>query len=136
MIKDNIDQAGTVTTAGFAGFSSATGGVDMLPEKDASAVARLEAAGAIILGKTNLPDFAMDGTRTSSTVAGVTLNPYDVTKSPGGSSGGVATAVNASFAVLGIGTETGGSIQSPAAAQGLVGVKPTYGLVPIDGSSP
>jgi amidase len=99
-------------------------------------VERLRAAGAIILGKTNLPDFAGHGTRTNSSVAGVTLNPYNVEKAPGGSSGGTATAVNASFAVLGLGTETGGSIQNPAAAQALVGVKPTYGLVPLEGVVP
>lgn len=136
VIKDNIDYGGLVTTAGFAGFSRATGGVDMVPDDDAAVVTRLREAGAIILGKTNLPDFAGHGTRTESTVAGVTLNPYNVTKAPGGSSGGTATAVNASFAVLGLGTETGGSIQNPASAQGLVGVKPTYGLVPIEGIVP
>ena len=136
VIKDNIDMAGLVTTAGFDGFSSLTGGVDLIPDDDAAVVERLRQAGAIILGKTNLPDFAGHGTRTNSSVAGVTLNPYNVTKAPGGSSGGTATAVNASFAVLGIGTETGGSIQNPAAAQALVGVKPTYGLVPLEGVVP
>ena len=136
VVKDNMDVAGLVTTAGFRGFSSATGGVDMIPEDDAAVVERLREAGAIILGKTNLPDFAGHGTRTNSTVAGVTLNPYNTDKSPGGSSGGTATAVNASFAVLGLGTETGGSIQNPAAAQALVGVKPTYGLVPLEGVVP
>lgn len=136
VIKDNIDYGGLVTTAGFDGFSTAAGGVDMVPERDASVVARLRAAGAVILGKTNLPDFAGHGTRTESSVAGVTLNAYDVTKVPGGSSGGTATAVNASFAVLGLGTETGGSIENPSAAQGLVGIKPTYGLTPIDGIVP
>ena len=108
VIKDNIDQEGLVTTAGFSGFSAATGGVDMIPGDDAAVVERLLEAGAIILGKTNLPDFAGDGTRTKSSVSGTTLNAYDVTKAPGGSSGGTATAVNASFAVLGLGTETGG----------------------------
>ncbi len=136
VIKDNIDQGGRVTTAGFAGFSAATGGVDLVPDDAAAVVERLRNAGAIILGKTNLPDFAGHGTRTRSSVAGVTLNPYDVEKAPGGSSGGTATAVNASFAVLGLGTETGGSIQNPAAAQALVGVKPTYGLVPLEGVFP
>ncbi len=136
VIKDNIDYAGLVTTAGFDGFSSAAGGVDMIPDRDATVVRRLQEAGAVILGKTNLPDFAGHGTRTESSVAGVTLNPYDVTKVPGGSSGGTATAVNASFAVLGLGTETGGSIENPAGAQGLVGIKPTYGLTPIDGIVP
>jgi Asp-tRNA(Asn)/Glu-tRNA(Gln) amidotransferase A subunit family amidase len=136
VVKDNIDMAGLVTTAGWDGFSSAHGGVDMIPQTDAPIVERLRAAGAVILGKTNLPDFAGHGTRTISSVAGVTLNPYNVAKAPGGSSGGTATAVNASFAVLGLGTETGGSIQNPASAQALVGVKPTYGLVPLAGVVP
>ena len=136
VIKDNIDYGGLVTTAGWEGFSLEAGGIDMIPDDDAAVVARLREAGAIILGKTNLSDFALDGTRTRSTVAGVTLNPYDVSKAPGGSSGGTATAVNASFAVLGLGTETGGSIQTPASAQGLVGFKPTYGLVPLEGVVP
>ena len=136
VVKDNMDVAGLVTTAGFSGFSRATGGVDLVPGDDAAVVERLRKAGAVILGKTNLPDFAGHGTRTESSVAGVTLNPYAVDRVPGGSSGGTATAVNASFAVLGLGTETGGSIQNPAAAQALVGVKPTYGLVPLEGIVP
>ncbi len=136
VIKDNLDYAGLVTTAGFNGFSAATGGIDMVPGDDGVAVERLRAAGAVILGKTNMPDFAGHGTRTRSTVAGETLNPYAVDRVPGGSSGGTATAVNASFAVLGLGTETGGSIQNPAAAQALVGVKPTFGLVPLEGVVP
>ena len=136
VIKDNLDHAGLVTTAGFDGFSAATGGVDMIPGDDAAAVERLREAGAVVLGKTNMPDFAGHGTRTRSSVAGETLNPYAVDRVPGGSSGGTATAVNASFAVLGLGTETGGSIQNPAAAQALVGVKPTFGLVPLEGTVP
>jgi len=136
VIKDNIDYGGLVTTAGWEGFSSAKGGIDMIPDDDAAVVTRLREAGAIILGKTNLPDFAGDGTRTRSSVAGRTLNPYHVGRAPGGSSGGTATAVNASFAVLGVGTETGGSLQNPAAAQGLVGIKPTFGLVPLEGVLP
>jgi amidase len=136
VVKDNIDYGGLVTTAGWEGFSSATGGVDMIPDDDAAVVTRLRQAGAIILGKTNLPDFAGHGTRTNSSVAGQTLNPYNVDKVPGGSSGGTATAVNASFAVLGLGTETGGSIQNPSSAQGLVGIKPTYGLTPLEGVVP
>ncbi len=136
VIKDNLDHAGLVTTAGFNGFSSATGGIDMVPGDDAAAVERLKDAGAVILGKTNMPDFAGHGTRTRSSVAGETLNPYATDRVPGGSSGGTATAVNASFAVLGLGTETGGSIQNPAAAQALVGFKPTFGLVPLEGVVP
>jgi Asp-tRNA(Asn)/Glu-tRNA(Gln) amidotransferase A subunit family amidase len=136
VIKDNIDYGGLVTTAGYSGFSTAAGGIDMVPDDDASVVERLRGAGAIILAKTNMPDFAGHGTRTESSVAGVTLNPYNVEKAPGGSSGGTATAVNASFAVAGLGTETGGSIQNPSSAQALVGVKPTFGLVPLEGVVP
>ena len=136
VIKDNIDIGGLVTTAGFSGFSKATGGIDMIPAQDADAVTRLRRAGAIIIGKTNMPDFAGNGTYSKSTVAGQTFNPYADDRAPGGSSGGSATAVNASFAVLGIGTETGGSIQNPAAAQALVGMKPTFGLVPLSGVVP
>ena len=136
VIKDNLDYGGLATTAGFNGFSAATGGIDMVPGDDAVAVERLRAAGAVVLGKTNMPDFAGHGTRTRSSVAGETLNPYATDRVPGGSSGGTATAVNASFAVLGLGTETGGSIQNPAAAQALVGVKATFGLVPLEGVVP
>jgi Asp-tRNA(Asn)/Glu-tRNA(Gln) amidotransferase A subunit family amidase len=136
VIKDNIDIGGLVTTAGFSGFSKATGGIDMIPAQDADVVTRLRRAGAIIIGKTNMPDFAGNGTYSKSTVAGQTFNPYADDRAPGGSSGGSATAVNASFAVLGIGTETGGSIQNPSAAQALVGMKPTFGLVPLSGVVP
>jgi Asp-tRNA(Asn)/Glu-tRNA(Gln) amidotransferase A subunit family amidase len=136
VVKDNIDVGGLVTTAGFSGFSKATGGIDMIPSQDAEVVARLRKAGAIILGKTNMPDFAGNGTYSKSTVAGQTFNPYADDREPGGSSGGSATAVNASFAVLGIGTETGGSIQNPSAAQALVGMKATFGLVPLAGVVP
>ena len=136
VIKDNLDYGGLVTTAGYAGFSKATGGIDMIPDDDAAAVQRLREAGAIVLGKTNLPDFAGDGTRSKSTVAGATRNATDVNRAPGGSSGGTATAVNASFAALGLGTETGGSIENPASSQGLVGLKPTFGLVPLEGVVP
>jgi Asp-tRNA(Asn)/Glu-tRNA(Gln) amidotransferase A subunit family amidase len=136
VIKDNLDYAGLVTTAGYAGFSKATGGIDMIPGDDATAVERLRAAGAIVLGKTNLPDFAGDGTRSKSSVAGATRNATDVNRAPGGSSGGTATAVNASFGVLGLGTETGGSIENPSSSQGLVGIKPTFGLVSMEGVVP
>jgi len=136
VVKDNFDVGGLVTTAGFAGFSKATGGIDMIPAQDAEVVARLRKAGAIILGKTNMPDFAGNGTYSKSTVAGQTFNPYADDREPGGSSGGSATAVNASFAVFGIGTETGGSIQNPSSAQALVGMKPTFGLVPLAGVVP
>jgi Asp-tRNA(Asn)/Glu-tRNA(Gln) amidotransferase A subunit family amidase len=84
VVKDNIDVGGLVTTAGFNGFSAATGGVDLIPTYDAAVVERLRKAGAIILGKTNMPDFAGNGTHTRSSVAGITLNPYAVDRIPGG----------------------------------------------------
>lgn len=136
VIKDNMDYAGLVTTNGFKGFSSATGGIDLKPAQDATMVARLKAAGAIILGKTNLPDFAGDGTRTNSTVDGRTVNPLVPNKVPGGSSGGSAVAVNGSFAIAGMGTETGTSIHNPSTFNNIVGIRPTQGLVPIDGIYP
>ncbi|HYO25626.1 MAG TPA: amidase [Lacipirellulaceae bacterium] len=136
VVKDNMDYAGLVTTNGYAGFSSATGGIDIVPSNDSSVVARLKAAGAVIIGKTNLPDFANDGLRSNSTVAGVTRNPSQLAKATGGSSGGTATAVNASLGVLGLGTETGRSIHNPSSFQSLVGVRPTHALVPIDGIAP
>eukprot|EP00963_Diacronema_lutheri_P002611 scaffold179_cov373-Pavlova_lutheri.AAC.1 len=108
----------------------------MIPSRDASVVARLQEAGAIIMGKTNLPDFARSGTLTDSSAINRTYNSYGLNLVPGGSSGGTATAVSGSFAVLGLGTETGGSIQNPSASQSLVGIKPSIGLVPIDGIAP
>src|SRR5688572_14119858 len=136
VVKDNMDYAGLVTTNGYQGFSSKTGGIDIVPSTDSSVVARLKAAGAVIIGKTNLPDFANDGLRSNSTAEGVTRNPSQYLKAPGGSSGGSASAVNASMAVLGLGTETGRSIHNPSSFQSLVGIRPTHGLVPIDGIAP
>jgi Asp-tRNA(Asn)/Glu-tRNA(Gln) amidotransferase A subunit family amidase len=136
VIKDAIDIAGIPTTNGYAKFSSTVGGVDLIPEFDAPLVARLKAAGAVIVGKTNLPAFAADGTRANTSFVGPTYNAFDLTLAPGASSSGTATAVSASFAVLGMAEETGGSIQNPAAAQGLVSIKPTFALVPNTGVAP
>ena len=136
VIKESMDVAGLPSTAGYRGFSSQAGGVDLIPPLDAPVVARLREAGAIILGKTNIPQFSEDDTRAYSSWAGSTFNAYDRTIAPGGSSTGTATAVSASFAVLGTAEETGGSIQNPASAQGLVGIKPTFGLVPNAGVVP
>lgn len=135
-LKDAIDMAGLPTTAGFAGWSAGAGGVDQIPAIDAPVVARLEAAGAIIIGKSNLPAFAADGTRANTSFAGPTFNAYDLTLAPGASSSGSATATAASFAAAGIAEETGGSIENPAGAQALVGIKPTFGLVPNVGVVP
>lgn len=135
-LKDAIDMAGLPTTAGYTGWASSAGGVDLIPATDAPVTARLEAAGAIIIGKSNLPAFAADGTRANTSFAGPTYNAYDVTIAPGASSSGSATATAASFAAAGIAEETGGSIQNPAGAQALVGIKPTFGLVPNVGVVP
>jgi len=135
-IKEAMDVAGLPTTAGWAPLASAAGGVDLIPIRDAPVVARLRAAGAVIVGKTNIPAFSDDGVRANSSWAGPTLNAVDPALAPGGSSSGTATAVAAGFVVAGLGEETGGSIQNPAAAQGLVGIKPTFGLVPNVGVFP
>jgi Asp-tRNA(Asn)/Glu-tRNA(Gln) amidotransferase A subunit family amidase len=136
VVKDSVDIAGLPTTAGWKGFSAASGGVDLIPARDAPLVARLRAAGAVILGKTNLPVFANSGANANDSWAGPTYNALDRGWAPGGSSTGTATSVAAGFAAAGIAEETGGSIQNPAAAQSLVGVKTTFGLVPTTGLVP
>ncbi|MDA9391570.1 amidase [Bradyrhizobium sp. CCBAU 45394] len=135
-IKESMDVAGLPSTAGWGKLSSRAGGVDLIPATDAPAVARLRAAGAIILGKTNIPAFSNDDTRANTSWDGPTYNAVNRDLAPGASSSGTATAVSASFAVVGLAEETGGSIQNPAAAQSLVGVKPTFGLVPNAGVAP
>jgi Asp-tRNA(Asn)/Glu-tRNA(Gln) amidotransferase A subunit family amidase len=136
VVKDTMDMAGLPTTAGWAVLCKRAGGIDLIPERDSPVVARLRAAGAVILGKTNVPVFSVSGDNTKDSWAGSTLNAAAPDRMPGASSAGTATAVAASFAVLGLGEETGGSIQNPAAAQALVGVKPTFGLVPNVGVVP
>lgn len=136
VIKEAVDVAGFPSTFGWAPLSKELGGIELIPEKDAPVVARLKAAGAIILGKTNIPAFSSDGTRASSSWAGDTYNAIDRKLVPGASSSGTAMSISGNFAVLGIAEETGGSIQNPAAAQALVGIKPTFGLVPNAGVVP
>ncbi len=133
VIKANTSISGQVTTAGWAGFTIP--GHELVAPKDALVVAKLRAAGAVILGHTNMPDFANSDTN-RSTSFGRTGNAYDVRYSPGGSSGGTVTAVAANLAVLGNGTDTGNSIRMPAATSALVGVYPTRGLVSIAGIAP
>ena len=128
LIKDNIETRDPVpTTAGSLALAS------NLTRRDAPAVARLRAAGAIILGKTNLSEWANMRSPTStsgwSAVGGLTRNPYMLDRSACGSSSGTAAAIAAGLAVAGVGTETDGSITCPASANGLVGLKPTVGLI-------
>ena len=133
VIKANTSVQGQITTAGWEGFTLA--GHELIAPQDATIVARLRAAGAIIVGLANMPDLANSDTNRSSSF-GRTGNAYDVRFSPGGSSGGVVTAVAANMAVLGNGTDTGNSIRMPAATSALVGVYPTRGLVSIAGIAP
>jgi len=133
VIKANTSIKGQVTSAGWAGFTRK--GHELVAPQDATIVAKFKAAGAIIVGHTNMPDLANSDTNRSSSF-GRTGNAYDVRFSPGGSSGGTVTAVAANMAVLGNGTDTGNSIRMPAATSALVGVFPTRGLVSIAGIAP
>lgn len=136
VIKEAVDMAGFPSTMGWAPLSKEKGGIQLIPETDAPVVARLKEAGAIILGRTNIPTFSNSGTRATSSWDGDTYNAVDRKLVPGASSSGTAMAVSGNFAVLGIAEETGGSIQNPAAAQALVGIKPSFGLVPNAGVVP
>ncbi len=129
LLKDNIETAALPTTAGSCSLNG------WQPGNDAPLVQRLKQAGAIILAKTNLHEFAIWG-ETISSIKGQTLNPYDLTRTPGGSSGGTGAALAANFGLGGIGTDTVNSIRSPASANNLVGLRPTLGTVSRDGIVP
>jgi amidase len=133
VIKANTSIQGEVTTDGWSGYMIA--GHELIAPRDATIVAKLRAAGAVLIGHTNMPDFANADTNRSSSF-GRTGNAYDVRFSPGGSSGGTVTAVTSNMAVLGNGTDTGNSIRMPSATSGVVGVFPTRGLVSIAGIAP
>jgi aspartyl-tRNA(Asn)/glutamyl-tRNA(Gln) amidotransferase subunit A len=128
-IKDLIDVHGTPTTAASRVREH------HVAASDAPAIALLRRAGAILIGKTNLHEFAF-GTTNEDSAYGAARNPVDPTRSPGGSSGGSGASVAAGMALASIGTDTGGSIRIPAAACGVVGLKPTYGEVPATGVVP
>lgn len=136
VIKETMDHREAPSTLGWHRMSSSTGGVDFFPAQHAEVVQRLIAADAVIIGKGNVPAFSDDGTRAASSWAGPTYNAVTRSRAPGASSAGVATAVAAGFALLGVGEETGGSIQNPCGAQSLVGLTPSYGLVPARGVAP
>ncbi|HEY6338024.1 MAG TPA: amidase [Candidatus Sulfotelmatobacter sp.] len=131
--KANTSIKGLITTDGWKGYMIP--GHELIAPKDATIITKLRAAGAIILGQTNMPDFAASDTN-RSTAYGRTGNAYDVRFSPGGSSGGTVTAVTSNYAVLGNGTDTGNSIRMPSSTSSVVGVFPTRGLVSIAGIAP
>ena len=128
-LKNNIDTAGIRTTAASAVFD------DRVPKEDAVVVTRLAAAGAVFIGKTNLHEFAMGGT-SSTSYFGPVRNPWALARATGGSSGGSAAAVATDLCYGALGTDTGGSIRTPSSYCGVVGLKPTYGLVSIRGIVP
>ena len=125
-IKDSLDTAGMITTGGSTGRAS------FVPERDATVVRRVKEAGAILLGKTNTPELTLSY-ETDNLVYGRTNNPWDVTRTPGGSSGGAAAIVACGGAAFDIGSDYGGSIRLPAHFNGIAGIKPTHGRVPRTG---
>jgi amidase len=122
LIKDSFDTEGIISTAGTKGRAH------FVPAQDATIVARLRAAGAIVLGKTNTPELTM-AIETDNYVYGPTNNPFDLARSPGGSTGGAAAIVQAGGSPLDFGSDTGGSLRWPAHCCGLVSLKPTSGRV-------
>jgi amidase len=126
-IKDAFDTAGIISTAGTLGRAG------FIPRQDATAVARLRAAGAIVLGKTNLPELSM-ACESHNLIYGRTNNPYDLARTPGGSSGGEAAIIAACGSPLGLGTDAGGSLRVPSHFCDIATIKPTRGRVPMIGA--
>jgi Asp-tRNA(Asn)/Glu-tRNA(Gln) amidotransferase A subunit family amidase len=131
VLKDNLDAAGMPMTNGFQGWKN------YYPPSDAPLVAKIKAAGGIIIAKASLSEFAKGGgDNINSVLPGFARNPYNTAYATGGSSGGPAAALASSFAVIGIGTDTGGSVRMPSAHNALVGLRPTVGLVSRTGVVP
>ena len=128
VLKDNYDTFDLPTTGGSVLLEGS------IPPDDAFLVKKLRAAGAIVLAKVNLSEFASGGAHSS--LGGQTHNPHDLTRTPAGSSGGTGAAIAAAYAPLGMGTDTGGSIRGPSTSNGIVGLKPTHGLLSRDGIIP
>ncbi|MCP4874237.1 MAG: amidase [Gammaproteobacteria bacterium] len=125
-IKDSLDSEGVISTGGTLGRK------DFMPSQDAPVVARLRAAGAVLLGKTNTPELTFSG-ETNNLIYGRSCNPYDLERSPGGSSGGSAAIIASGGSALELGSDTGGSIREPAHLCGIAGIKPTSGRTPRSG---
>jgi aspartyl-tRNA(Asn)/glutamyl-tRNA(Gln) amidotransferase subunit A len=128
-VKDALDTAGVLTQRGSQIFRG------RVPDTDATGVARLKAAGAILMAKTNLPEFSF-GIETDNLLTGRTNNPWNVDHTPGGSSGGEAASIAAGMSPLGFGSDVGISIRGPAAHTGIIGFKPTHGRIPTTGHWP
>lgn len=129
LLKDNHDTFDMPTTGGSAAL------IGSIPPDDAFVVQKFREAGAIILGKTEMDEYAISGSGYSS-IGGATVNPYNFLRTSAGSSGGTGAAIAANFAVLGMGSDTGGSIRTPCSFQGLACIRPTRGLVSLDGIIP
>ena len=130
IVKDNYDTEGLATTAGSIALKNS------IPPDDAFQVQKIKEAGAIVLAKSNMAEWAFSPMLTESSVAGITRNPYDLERVPAGSSGGTAAAVAANFGVVGLGTDTGNSIRGPSSHNALVGIRSTMGLTSRDGIIP
>ena len=128
-VKDCIDTKGIVTTRGSRLFA------DRVPDEDATVVERIKDAGGILIGKSNMPEFAL-WWETDNLVYGRTNNPWNIERTPGGSSGGEAAAIVAGMSPLGIGSDVGGSVREPANYCGIVGLKATHGRIPLTGHWP
>jgi amidase len=130
IVKDNYETQGLQTTAGSLALKG------WLPGADATMVARLRDAGAVILAKSNMAEWAFSPYLTASSIAGITRNPYDLERVPAGSSGGTAAAIAANLGLVGLGTDTGNSIRGPSSHNALVGLRPTIGLTSRHGIVP